>query len=73
MRRRVVKIGKIMVRMFLLTLQTPGVGLAVCTSNLWNGFADWVVTAWRVVWLADHQDGGRVAVCVDAALGNVNN
>lgn len=66
-----------MVRMFLLTLQTPGVGLAVCTSNLWNGFADLVVTAWRVAWLADHHDwgggGGGKAECVDAALGNVNN
>lgn len=34
MGRRVVKIGKIKVRMFLLTLQTPGVGLVVCISNL---------------------------------------
>lgn len=73
MGRRVVKRGEIMVRMFLLTLQTPGVGLAVCTSNLWNGFADWVVTAWRVAWLAGWVGWGVAADCVDAALGNVNN
>lgn len=54
--------------MILLTLQTPGV---VCTSNLWNGFADWVVTA--PCGSQATTTGEGVAECVDAALANVNN
>lgn len=59
--------------MFVLTFQTLGVVVTVSTSNLWNGFAGWVVTVWRVAASYHYGGEGRVTECVNDAIGNINN